>query len=480
MYPMSACRGKPSAARVRRWLLPVCWLALSPCAAAELRGLPDFSELAEAAAGAVVNISTVRKSPAMDDEEGPPGGPHGMPWEEFMERFFGRGTPPPSPPAPNASIGSGFILSEDGYVITNHHVVKDVDEIIVKLSDRREITAELVGFDALSDIALLKIEADDLPAVRIGAPDKVKVGQWVLAIGAPFGFEHSVTAGIVSAKGRSLPFGHYVPFIQTDVAINPGNSGGPLFNLDGEVVGVNSQIYTRTGSFSGLSFAVPIDLVVDVVGQLKDKGSVSRGWLGVYIQEVTRGLSESFGLDKPTGALVSRVIKGSPAEEAGFEAGDVVLRFDGKEVSLSSSLTPLVGRTPAGSEVEVEIMRDGKRIRLPVVVGELPERPGSFAEGAPRGDGKRVLGLQLRQLTGAERERPGLEGGGLLVEDAGPGAAREAGIAADDVLVMMNNERFDTVEELAGIIESLTKGRFATLLVVRGEQSRFFAVRIPE
>ena len=463
---------------MHRWLLPVCWFVLSPCVAAELRGLPDFSELAEAAAGAVVNISTVRKPPATG-EEGAPDSPHGIPWEDFTERFFERGTPPPS--TPPSSIGSGFILSEDGYVITNHHVVKDVEEIVVKLSDRRELIAELVGADERSDIALLKIAADDLPAVRIGLSDKVRVGQWVLAIGAPFGFEHSVTAGIVSAKGRSLPFGHYVPFIQTDVAINPGNSGGPLFNLDGEVVGVNSQIYSRTGTYSGLSFAVPVDLVMDVVRQLKEKGSVSRGWLGVYIQEVTRGLSESFGLDKPTGALVSRVIEGSPAEEAGLQTGDVVLRFNGEEVGLSSSLTPLVGRTPVGSEVEVEVMRDGERVRLPVVVGELPPNPGQIAGRTPGDDDRnRVLGLRLRELTRAERKRPGLDAGGLMVEAAGAGAAPEAGIVAGDIVVMMNNERFQTVAEFAAIAGALPKGHFATLLVMRGERSQFFAIRIPE
>ena len=465
------------------WLVPRPWLApclaLAALAGAEARGVPDFSALAEANVAAVVNISTLRAPPSRDEDGESPEVPPGVPWHEFFEKFFERGVPSPMPRPPN-SVGSGFIISADGYVITNHHVVHGVEEITVKLSDRRELSAELIGADELSDIALLKIEADDLPAVRVGASNEIKVGQWVLAIGAPFGFEHSVTAGIVSAKGRRLPSGNYVPFIQTDVAINPGNSGGPLFNLDGEVIGVNSQIYSRTGSYSGLSFAVPINLVMDVVGQLQEKGEVSRGWLGVFIQEVTHGLSESFGLDKPRGALIARVIEDGPAQRAGLHVGDIVLRFNGEDVGLSSSLPPLVGRTPAGESVEVELLRDGERIRLPVVVGELPAEQRYAGRARDDDAPDAVLGLLLRPLTPAERKRPALDDGGLVVDKVGPGAARDAGIVAGDVLVMINNERFRTSAELAEIVAALPKGNFTTLLVVRGERSRFFALRIPE
>ncbi len=461
----------------RAW--PASLLVLVFAAPAEARGMPDFSALAEANVAAVVNISTLRKPPSRDQDDESPEAPPGVPWHEFFEKFFEHRAPLPMPRPPN-SVGSGFIITGDGYVITNHHVVHGVEEITVKLSDRRELPAELIGTDELSDIALLKVDADDLPAVRIGSSDEIKVGQWVLAIGAPFGFEHSVTAGIVSAKGRRLPSGNYVPFIQTDVAINPGNSGGPLFNLDGEVIGVNSQIYSRTGSYSGLSFAVPIGLAMDVVGQLRDKGEVARGWLGVFIQEVTHGLSESFGLDKPRGALISRVVEDGPAQRAGLRVGDIVLRFDGEDVGLSSSLPPLVGRTPVGERVTVELLRDGERVRLPVVVGELPAEQRLAGRAREERASEEVLGLSLRSLTPGERERPGLDDGGLVVEKVGPGAARDAGIAEGDVLVMMNNERFRTPSELAEIVESLPTGNFTTLLVVRGERSRFFAIRIPE
>ena len=464
----------------RAWpALSLALAALIAVAAAEARGMPDFSELAEDNAAAVVNISTLRKPPSRGGDDESPEVPPDVPWPEFFEKFFERHTPFPVP-RPPTSVGSGFIISDDGYVITNHHVVDGVEEITVKLSDRRELPAELVGTDELSDIALLKIEAEDLPAVRIGSSDAVKVGQWVLAIGAPFGFEHSVTAGIVSAKGRRLPSGNYVPFIQTDVAINPGNSGGPLFSLDGEVIGVNSQIYSRTGSYSGLSFAVPISLAMDVVRQLRADGQVSRGWLGVYIQDVTQGLSESFGLDKPRGALIARIIEDSPAQQAGLRVGDIVLGFNDVDIGLSSSLPPLVGRTPAGERVMLELLRDGERLQLAVVVGELPdEQRGTPRTRKPRAP-EAVLGLSLRPLTPGERERPGLDDGGLVVEKVGPGAARDAGIVVGDVLVMMNNKRFRTPKELAEIVASLPKGNFTTLLVVRGESSRFFALRIPE
>ena len=316
----------------------------------DLQNLPDFTSLVDAAAPAVVNISTTQRPQVQqpqtdgDGQDSLPRLPPGMELPDLPEdsqiydlfrRFFGeregqQGPRQPPPGRDGQSLGSGFIVSQDGFIITNNHVVAGADEVIVRLNDRRQFIAEVVGTDERSDIAVLKVEADDLPTVPLGRDYDLKVGEWVLAIGAPFGFDFSVTAGIVSAKGRSLPSESYVPFIQTDVAINPGNSGGPLFNLAGEVVGVNAQIFSRTGGFMGLSFAIPIDVAMDVADQLRDTGRVSRGWLGVLIQDVTRELAESFEMEKPEGALVARVLDGSPAAEAGFEVGDIVLAFDGR------------------------------------------------------------------------------------------------------------------------------------------------------
>src|SRR5919198_730244 len=343
--------------------------------------LPDFTRLVEEQGNAVVNISTtqaVRRSaalpqvPGMEDEE----------VLEFFRRFIprqpGPGQGPQGPegraPRPESrSLGSGFIISQDGYVLTNAHVVEGADEITVKLTDKREYKAKVIGADRRTDIALIKIDATGLPAVRFGDPQKLKVGEWVVAIGSPFGFENTVTAGIVSAKGRSLPQENFVPFIQTDVAINPGNSGGPLFNLRGEVVGINSQIYSRTGGFMGLSFAIPADVALDVQRQLKEKGRVARGRIGVVIQEVTRDLASSFGLDRARGALVNQVEKGSPAEKAGIEPTDIITAFDGKPVESSSDLPRIVGATRPGSTATVEVWRKGATKKLALTVGELQE-----------------------------------------------------------------------------------------------------------
>lgn len=312
-------------------------------------------------------------------------------------------------------MGSGFIVSSDGYVLTNNHVVEGADEIIVRLNDRRELPATLVGTDPRSDMAVLKIEnGDDLPVVKVGQSRDLKVGEWVFAIGSPFGFDYTVTAGIVSALGRSLPSENYVPFIQTDVAINPGNSGGPLFNLDGEVVGINSQIYTRSGGFMGVSFAIPIDDAMNVFRQLRDKGSVSRGWLGVLIQEVNRDLAESFGLKRPRGALIAEVMADSPAQKAGLQAGDIVLSYDGDEVQLSSDLPPMVGRTPVGETAELQVLRGGEEIELQVEIGRLPEE-GSQQASAPSSDSSgpasAPLGMMVEPLPADMADSMGVEGG---------------------------------------------------------------------
>src|SRR5690606_22911726 len=319
-------QSKASMLRSRITFLAVLLAAArSPCGGAAARGLPDFTDLVEENAAAVVNISTTLRSRAQGEQFRIPDVPENSPFYEFFKKFFGQIPEGIQPYEERSSLGSGFIISKEGYVITNNHVVAEAEEVVVRLNDRREFVAKIVGTDERSDIAMLKIEGENLPTVRLGDSSRLKVGEWVLAIGSPFGFEHSVTAGIVSAIGRSLPNENYVPFIQTDVAINPGNSGGPLFHLDGEVGGVHSEIYSRTGGFMGLSFAVPINVVTDVYQQLREHGSVSRGWLGVLIQDVTRDLAESFGMDRPHGALVAKVLPDSPAEKAGIEVGDVIV-----------------------------------------------------------------------------------------------------------------------------------------------------------
>ena len=398
----------------------------------QARELPDFTELVEQVSPAVVNISTTQKikSGGIQLPEGMeiPELPEGSPFGDMFKHFFGEqgGGAPIEREA--QSLGSGFIISKDGYVMTNNHVVKDADEIIVRLADRRELKAEVIGLDPRSDIALLKIKADNLPVADMGESEILKVGEWVLAIGSPFGFDRSATAGIVSAKGRALPRENYVPFIQTDVAINPGNSGGPLFNLDGKVVGVNSQIYSRTGGYMGLSFAIPIEVAMDVVQQLKEHGKVSRGWLGVLIQDVTRELAESFGMKRPHGALVAKVLPDSPAAKAKLQVGDVVTQFNGKHIEKSSSLPPIVGATPVGKELPLKVMRDGKEKNLTIVLGELPEdnQVVARAEGSKAMTDNRI-GIQVADLTSDQRKELELEDGGVLVEKVGEGAAGDAG-----------------------------------------------------
>jgi len=335
------------------WVSAFCAALPAPAFAQTVRELPDFTRLVDDQGNAVVNISTTqapRRSgatpqvPGMEDEE----------VLEFFRRFIPRQQPGPQAPRPESrSLGSGFIISADGFILTNAHVVDGADEINVRFTDKREFKAKVIGADRRTDIAVIKVDATGLPAVRFGDPTKLKVGEWVVAIGSPFGFENTVTAGIVSAKGRSLPQENFVPFIQTDVAINPGNSGGPLFNMRGEVVGINSQIYSRTGGFMGLSFAIPIDVALDIQKQLREKGRVARGRIGVVIQEVTRDLATSFGLDRPRGALVNSVEKGSPADRSGIEATDIIMRFDGKAVESSSDLPRIVGATRPGTGVQV-------------------------------------------------------------------------------------------------------------------------------
>lgn len=447
----------------------------------QARSLPEFTELVAENGAAVVNISTTKNNKRQTKLPSLPPGieiPEGTPFDELFKHFFGAPGMAPEPYEAH-SLGSGFVLSSDGYILTNHHVIKDADEIIVRFSDRSEHEAKVLGSDERSDVALLKVEATNLKSVKLGDSTKLQVGEWVLAIGSPFGFDYSATAGIVSALGRSLPSDSYVPFIQTDVAINPGNSGGPLFNLDGEVVGINSQIYSRTGGFMGVSFAIPMDVVMNVVDQIKSQGYVSRGWLGVVIQDVTRELAESFGLKKPHGALISRVLSDSPAAKAGFEPGDVILKFDGKTIPTSSDLPPIVGRTMIGKSVDVVVMRQNERKTIQVVVEELPE-----SEALVKAEGKsgrlvdNRLAIEVVDLTAKQREELGIEKGGVSVVKVEAGAASVAGLRRGDIILSLNNQRIDDTKQFLVLVKELPENKAIPVLVQRGEGSLFLALRI--
>ena len=439
---------------------------------AQVQSLPDFTDLVDKQGPAVVNVSTTStahgggaQSPVPEDD----------PFYDFFRRFG----PPQQRDYETRSLGSGFIVSADGYILTNAHVVDMADEVTVKLNDKREFKAKVIGADRRTDVAVIKIEATGLPAVKIGDPEKLRVGEWVLAIGSPFGFESTVTAGIVSAKGRSLPQENYVPFIQTDVAINPGNSGGPLFNLKGEVVGINSQIYSRTGGFMGLSFAIPIDVAMDISNQLRTAGRVSRGRIGVVIQEVTKELAESFGLPKASGALVNSVEKGGPAEKAGIEASDVILKFDSKNIQSSADLPRIVAQSRPGSKVTAQIWRKGGSRDVTITVGEMPEEKLAQRSGRKESKPGNVvarLGLTLSELTVDQRKELGLSGG-LLVEDA-QGAAAKAGIRRGDVLMAINNQDVKSVEQLNQLLGQFEKARSVALLIRRGDGALYVPLRL--
>ncbi|HEY5678857.1 MAG TPA: DegQ family serine endoprotease [Pseudomonadales bacterium] len=438
--------------------------------------LPDFVDMVAKNSPAVVNISTVQSPEA---KSGRPRSRNDE-FEEFFRRFFGPDGSRAPYPRPR-SLGSGFVISKDGFVLTNNHVVEGADEILVRFNDRREMNATLVGADPRSDLALLKVEAENLPTVKLGKSKDLDVGEWVLAIGSPFGFDHSATAGIVSAKGRSLPTEdneNYVPFIQTDVAINPGNSGGPLFNLDGEVVGINSQIYSNSGGFMGVSFAIPIDVAMEVVEQLKESGRVARGYLGVVIQEVSRELAESFGLERPHGALVTRVLEGSPAEGGGIREGDVIVAFNGEPIDRSAELPHLVGRAKVGAEAALELVREGKSMRIELVIGELADRgPGSMTSGRSGSGGSERLGLYVEPVPEAAMERLGISGGVRVVEVSG--AAEEAGLRPGDIITRMNNREVADPASLREIADELPSGRSVPVLVIRGQVPTFLPLRVP-
>ncbi len=459
-------------------LLAVSAFVITFAAPAFAKELPDFTELYEKQGPAVVNISTTQTVHGAGQGMMPfPNVPEDDPFYEFFRRF--------APPGGQGqqdyktqSLGSGFIISSDGYILTNAHVVNDADEVIVKLADKREFKAKIIGIDRRTDVSLLKIDATSLPKVTLGDPSQLKVGEWVAAIGAPFGLENTVTAGIVSAKGRALPQENYVPFIQTDVAINPGNSGGPLFNLKGEVVGINSQIYSRSGGYMGLSFAIPIDVAMDVQNQLKAGGRVSRGWLGIGIQEITKELADSFSMKNTNGALVAGVEKSSPAERGGLELGDVILKFDGKAIGTSSDLPRIVGATRPGKEVTVEVLRRGSLKNLSVTVGDMPADDKEEAR-APRGPAKAEpnrLGLVVRDLTPQQKKK--INGkNGVLVTNA-EGAAAQVGIRRGDVILAVNNSEVQTAEQFNKLVSGVASGKTLALLVLRGDTTLYVPVKV--
>ncbi|OUR88141.1 serine peptidase [Cycloclasticus sp. 44_32_T64] len=438
--------------------------------------LPDFTSLVEENSNAVVNISTTQKTQQLS---GLPEGfefPENQPYGDLLKHFFG--APRQTPRQREVrSLGSGFIISHDGYVLTNHHVIKNADEIFVRLQDRRELKASLIGSDERTDVALLKVDAKNLPIVKLGSSKALKVGEWVFAIGSPFGFDSSVTAGIVSAKGRSLPKENYVPFIQTDVAINPGNSGGPLFNLDGEVVGINSQIYSRSGGFMGLSFAIPIDVALNVSRQLEKSGHVVRGWLGVRIQDITRELAESFEMDKPHGALVAHVLPNSPADKAGLKVGDVIVAFNGESVNRSSSLPPLVGSADISKAAKVEIIRNKHSKTLSVKLENLPDDEKELLSEKTKPKANSILGMLLKDLTKELRSRLKIEKYGVIVESVTNGAASNAGIRSGDIIMQMDGDDIKNTQHIKQLTDKIKKGKFVSVLINRQGNPIFLALK---
>lgn len=456
-------------------LLFVVLLVLSH--SAQANELPDFRALVKAASPGVVNISTTRavaSGPSM-------GGFDGEDIPEIFREFFGDRFPAPrsrggqgSQPE-RQSLGSGFIISEDGFILTNAHVVREADEITVRLNDRRELQASVVGSDRQTDIALLKVEAEGLPALNMGDSAQLEVGEWVAAIGSPFGFDYSVTAGIVSAIERTLPRDAYVPFIQTDVAINPGNSGGPLFNLDGEVVGINSQIFTRSGGFMGVSFAIPMNVAMDVADQLRDQGQVSRGWLGVMIQPVSEGLAESFGMENPSGALIADLDPSGPAAKGGLEAGDVILSVNGEAVRQSNILPRLVGRVSPGDVATLEVLRAGEQLTLDIELGSWPDSqvPAEATEQAPP-----RLGITVEPLDTEQKEALNIEGGVSIIEVMPDSTAARSGLRPGDILVSINNQTIESPATLRQITDELPSDRAIPVRLFRDGRSIFVALRL--
>jgi serine protease Do len=444
--------------------------------------LPDFTALVKSQGPAVVNVITTRAAR-------PGAGPGGLspddPFYEFFRRFMpdlpegGPGGPPGQGEGPGQGVGSGFIISPDGYILTNAHVVAGSSEVTVRMADaKREFKAKVVGADERTDVALLKVDHNNLPVAKLGKSSSLEPGQWVAAIGSPFGFANTITAGIVSATERALPAETYLPFIQTDVAVNPGNSGGPLLNLEGEVVGINSMIYSRTGGYMGVSFAIPIEEAMDVSKQLREHGKVTRGRLGIGIQPVTKELAQSFKLDSPDGVVVVQVEPNSPAEKAGLQVGDVILSYNGKKIDEANLLPRLVGATKPGQQAKLDVWRKGERQTLTATVGEMPsatERQAAArppAEGTPSG-----LGLSVRELAPEERKKLGVEFG-VVVTDVSQATAARTPIRRGDVIVAVNQARFKSVEEFNKLLKEQQKGATVALLVRRGEGAIYVPMEV--
>lgn len=468
--------------------------AVAPAAAAGPANLPDFADLVDKVGPAVVNIRTSEKQ-KMGANGGAAGGADDEEMQEFFRRFFGIPVPPRQQqpqPAPNnrnrkqapqaeseelvpRGVGSGFIISQDGFVLTNAHVVQGADEVWVTLTDKREFKARIVGVDMRSDVGVVKIEGSNLPRLTIGDSNKVRAGEWVIAIGSPFGLENTVTSGIVSAKARDT--GDYLPLIQTDVAVNPGNSGGPLINMRGEVIGINSQIYSRSGGYMGISFAVPIDEAMRVAEQLRTSGKVTRGRIGVAIGEVTKDVAESLGLQRAQGALVQRVEPGAPAEKAGIEAGDVILRFNGSAIEKSSDLPRLVGNTKPGAKATLSIWRKGAARDVPITVAEMePDKSAKKEEkkAAPPVPSN-ALGLAVADLTDAQKKELRLDGG-VVVENA-EGPTARAGLRPGDVILRVNNTDIKDSKQFSAVVSKLEKQKTTLLLVRRGEATQFVPIK---
>ncbi len=463
--------------------LSTIWLVLLLIAGNVLAAeLPDFTALVEKNAPTVVNVRA-STTPKTSSQAQMPGSDQQQEIPEIFRRFFGPNMPRGQQPgAERQSAGSGFIVSADGYILTNNHVVDGADQVTVRLSDRRELDAKVIGTDEQTDIALLKIDADNLPVVSIGDSTLLKPGQWVVAIGSPFGMDHTVTHGIVSAVGRGYDRSQqYVPFIQTDVPINPGNSGGPLFSLAGQVVGINSQIFSNTGGYMGVSFAIPISVAMNTMSQLKEKGHVSRGMIGVQIQNVDRDSAKALGLPRSGGALINNVSADSAAEKAGVKVGDVILAFNGNEVVSSSDLPPLVGLTPPGTKAKITVFRNGKTMEIPIVVGELPQ--DLLAKSAPSSTKpapSNKLGLVVEDLTAEQRQQLGLKDEGVLITRVDGSAARRAALQPGDIVLMVGRKSVNSASDFNASVKQLKSGDSVMLLIRRNDVTSFVAIEVPK
>lgn len=460
--------------------LSTIWMALFLIAGNALAAdLPDFTALVEKNAPAIVNVRA-SATPKTNPQAQMPGNDQQEEIPEIFRRFFGPIPRGQQPGGERQSAGSGFIVSADGYILTNNHVVDGADQVTVRLSDRRELDAKVIGTDEQTDIALLKIEANNLPVVSIGDSTQLKPGQWVVAVGSPFGMDHTVTHGIVSAVGRGYDRSQqYVPFIQTDVPINPGNSGGPLFNLAGQVVGINSQIFSNTGGYMGVSFAIPISVAMNTMSQLKEKGHVSRGMIGVQIQNVDRDSAKALGLPRSGGALVNSVSADSAAEKAGVKVGDVILAFDGSEVVSSSDLPPLVGLTPPGTKAKLTVFRNGKTIEMPIVVSELPQDPLVKAAGGSKATPSNRLGLVVEDLTAEQRQQLGLKEEGVVITRVDGMAARRAALQPGDIVLMVGRKSVTSASDFSASVKQLKSGDSVMLLIRRNDVTSFVAIEVP-